>query len=365
MDYELKKDSELISVIVCTYNQQDTIGRTLDSILSQQCHLPIEIVIGEDGSDDDTLSVCLTYQQQHPEVIRILANQPRKGFVRNYFDCLRACRGKYIADCSGDDFWTDASKLEDESLILEQNPSIGIVHTDWQRFDVKTGEMKPLSNFCPPSLTLPNCSAANGQLPKGERTAKGFKVSPRGDLEGAILMPRERPAIHLCTSLYRADWIRQAMERYPRFFDPEAYRCEDIQIAFFMARMGDVAYIDRPTLAYSWGGNSVSNPDSEEKQFHFWANTTELSYELANTFLIKDPRLEGFFQSRLHKLLMHAFRSGKSSLRTEALRIQQVLRIKDNRQTLQSKILLLPIIWPIMRRVRNFIKEKKTTPASS
>ena len=333
-------DSELISVIVCTYNQQDTIGRTLDSILSQQCHLPIEIVIGEDGSDDDTLSVCLTYQQQHPEVIRILANQPRKGFVRNYFDCLRACRGKYIADCSGDDFWTDASKLEDESLILEQNPSIGIVHTDWQRFDVKTGE---LSSPSPPPYLPPR----------------------REEMIAAILIPRERPAIHLCTSLYRADWIRQAMERYPRFFDADAYRCEDIQIAFFMARMGDVAYIDRPTLAYSWGGNSVSNPASEEKQFHFWANTTQLSYELANTFLIEDPRLEGFFQSRLHKLLMHAFRSGKSSLRTEALRIQQVLRIKDNRQTFQSKILLLPLVWPIMRRVRNFIKEKKTAPASS
>ena len=336
MDYELKKDSELISVIVCTYNQQDTIGRTLDSILAQQCHLPIEIVIGEDGSDDDTLAVCRSYQQQHPEAIRILANQPRKGFVRNYFDCLRACRGKYIADCSGDDFWTDASKLEDESLILEQNPNIGIVHTDWQRFDVKTGEM---SSPSPKSMVNGQWSMVNGK-----------------EMLAAILMPSERPAIHLCTSLYRADWIRQAMERYPRFFDADTYRCEDIQISFFMARMGDVAYIDRPTLAYSWGGNSVSNPDSEEKQFHFWANTTQLSYELANTFLIKDPRLEGFFQSRLHKLLMHAFRSGKPSLRTEALRIQQVLRIKDNRQTRQSKFLLLPIVWPLMRRVRNVMK---------
>ena len=49
---------KLISVIVCTYNQQDTISRTLDSILAQRCHLPIEIVIGEDGSIDGTLAVC-------------------------------------------------------------------------------------------------------------------------------------------------------------------------------------------------------------------------------------------------------------------------------------------------------------------
>ena len=324
-------DSELISVIVCTYNQQDTIARTLDSILSQQCHLPLEIVIGEDCSEDDTLSVCRSYQQQHPSVVRILENRPRKGFVRNYFDCLRACRGKYLADCSGDDFWTDPSKLESESLILEQNPTIGIVHTDWQRFDVKTGE---LNSPGPPPFLPPR----------------------REEILAAILMPSERPAIHLCTSLYRADWIRQAMEQHPHFFDPDAFRCEDIQIAFFLARMGDVAYIDRPTLAYSWGGNSVSNPDSEERQFLFWANTTRLSHELASAFGVADPRLKAFFRARLHKLLMHAFRSGKPALRREALLMQRELGIKSDRHILHSKVLLLPLVWPLMRRVRNIVK---------
>ena len=88
---------ELISVIVCTYNQQDTIGRTLDSILSQECHLPFEIIIGEDCSTDNTLAICKQYGQKHPNVIRVIANPSNKGFVRNYFDCLRACKGKYIA----------------------------------------------------------------------------------------------------------------------------------------------------------------------------------------------------------------------------------------------------------------------------
>ena len=45
---------EMISVVVVTYNQEKTIGRTLDAILCQKCHLPIEIVIGEDGSTDGT-----------------------------------------------------------------------------------------------------------------------------------------------------------------------------------------------------------------------------------------------------------------------------------------------------------------------
>ena len=61
-----------ISVIVTTYNQEDTIGRTLNSILAQKCHLPIEIIIGEDCSTDNTRSVCENYAQRYPHIIRLM-----------------------------------------------------------------------------------------------------------------------------------------------------------------------------------------------------------------------------------------------------------------------------------------------------
>lgn len=321
---------DLISVIVCTYNQQNTIGRTLDSILSQVCHLPIEIVIGEDGSTDNTLDICRQYKQKHPDIIRILANDSNTGFVKNYFTCLRACQGKYIADCSGDDFWIDETKLEQESLIMEKNTNVGIVHTDWLRYDEKTGKMQ-----------FPSSSPIEGRW------------------EVAILMPRQRPAIHLCTSLYRNEWICQAMQDYPQFFNPDTYQCEDIQISFFLARMGDVAYINKPTLAYSCGQETISNPDSEEKQFMFWANVTRLSYDLANTFHISDDRLNDFFQARIHKLLMHAFRSGEASLRAEALRMQNEMNVSDTRQIRVARFLMFPGIWQIMRPLRYLIKNTK------
>lgn len=321
---------DLISVIICTYNQQDTIGRTLDSILSQECHLPVEIVVGEDRSTDNTLAICLEYQKRHPDTIRILANRQNKGFVRNYFDCLRACRGKYIADCSGDDFWIDNRKLEQESLILEQDEDVGIVHTDWLRYDEKTGKLSS---------------------PGGESGKMAL---------ADILMPKERPAIHLCTSLYRNDWIRQAMQDYPQFFDPDSYQCEDVQITFFLAKMGKVAYIDKPTLAYSCGSTTISNPDNEEKHFLFWANATILSFHLAQTFGIHDDKLDRFFQARIHKLLMHAFRSGEPSLKTRALQMQKEMNIANNRQIRFSKLLLLPGVWQTMLYFRNTVKSQKT-----
>ena len=60
-----------ISVVVCTYNQEDTIARTLDSILMQQCHLPYEIIIGEDCSTDNTLSICQQYAELQDYCLRL------------------------------------------------------------------------------------------------------------------------------------------------------------------------------------------------------------------------------------------------------------------------------------------------------
>lgn len=323
----------LISVIVCTYNQEATIARTLDSILAQECHLPFEIVIGEDGSTDNTLNICRQYEQKHPDIVRVLANSPNKGFVQNYLDCLRACRGKYIADCAGDDFWIDKNKLEEQSLLLENDESIGIVHTDWLRYDESTQEFSS-----PPKSKI------------REQKVSGQTLLP------SILMPEARPIIHLCTSLYRNDWTREAMRQYPQFFDPKRYQCEDVQIAFFLARIGNVAYLDKPTLAYSCGKSSISNPNSEKKQFAFWANATQLSYDLACSFGISNPQLEHFFQLRIHKLLMHAFRSGEKALRTKALQLQKEMHIRNYRQTRIAKVLTLPGIWQVMRLVRRIAK---------
>ena len=124
-----------ISVIVATYNQEETIARTLDSVLMQQCHVPIEIILGEDCSTDGTLAVCQHYANEHPDVIRLIANKQNKGLVDNYFDCILAAQGKYIADCAGDDFWTDPLKLEKEVCVMEQHPNVTMALTRWNWFN--------------------------------------------------------------------------------------------------------------------------------------------------------------------------------------------------------------------------------------
>lgn len=290
----------LISVIVCTYNQEDTIGRTLDSILNQDCRFPFEIVVGEDCSTDRTLAVCREYERRYPDRVRVIANNPNKGILDNYFDCLFECRGSYIADCAGDDFWIDSHKLQTECELLEVHPDVGIVHTNWQYYNEKDKTVKeaPCSLF-----------------------AEGI-VDGKEYLE-AILTQTCRPAIHLCTSMYRADWIRQAHNDHVDFFRNKIYPCEDVQVAFFLARMGKVAYLPQVTLNYSWGGESISNSVNMEKQYKFYSRATRLVYDLTQKEYTMTPRIYAFLQERFYGLMMFGFRARNKEMRDEALAMQK------------------------------------------
>jgi len=128
--------SPLISVVVICYNQEQTIGRALDSILNQKTTYSFEIIIGEDASpNDNTRAVCEEYVRKYPEKIRILPKASNKGLIRNYYDCLSECKGEFIATCTGDDWWHNADKLELQIEFLKANPSFGVVHTEADIYD--------------------------------------------------------------------------------------------------------------------------------------------------------------------------------------------------------------------------------------
>ena len=177
----------IISVIITTYNQESTIARTLDSVLAQRCQWPIEIVLGEDCSTDGTRDICRQYAEKHADTIRLFANERNKGVIDNYFDCLLQCKGKYIADCAGDDFWTDEHKLQKQLEVMEAHPEVTIAHTEWLYYDETTNA----TTTPPPAVFTRPLTDGKLMLP-------------------AIITQTNRPVVHLCTSLYRAETILKA-----------------------------------------------------------------------------------------------------------------------------------------------------------
>lgn len=121
-------EKPLVSVLVLAYNHEQFISQAIDSLVCQQTNFPYEIVIGEDCSLDSTRNVCLKYQKKYPDKIKILLQNKNKGLIGNFCDTLRTCRGKYIAECAGDDFWGDCHKLQKHVDYMEQNEDVMVTY---------------------------------------------------------------------------------------------------------------------------------------------------------------------------------------------------------------------------------------------
>ena len=118
--------SPLVSVAMTAFNSEKWIARALDSALLQSTNFPFEIVIGDDFSKDETLSIARSYQEQNPGVVRVLSRSENLGMQRNFYDTFEQCRGKYIAWLDADDYWTYPEKLAIQAHLLESDPSVNV-----------------------------------------------------------------------------------------------------------------------------------------------------------------------------------------------------------------------------------------------
>ena len=102
----------LVSVCMTTYNHEHYIAEAIESVITQRVNFALEIVIGEDCSTDNTLTICRDYQSRYPEIIRIVTSENNIGMHANYRRTIEACSGKYIAMLDGDDYFSDPDKLQ-------------------------------------------------------------------------------------------------------------------------------------------------------------------------------------------------------------------------------------------------------------
>jgi len=118
-----------LSVCMISYNHEKFIGKAIESVLMQKTTFPVELIISEDCSSDSTRNICIEYQRGNPDKIILLDSTKNLGMSRNFLRTLLACRGKYIALCEGDDFWTDPEKIQKQVTFLDNNPDFfGVFH---------------------------------------------------------------------------------------------------------------------------------------------------------------------------------------------------------------------------------------------
>jgi glycosyltransferase involved in cell wall biosynthesis len=125
-----------ISVLIVTFQHERYIAQCIESVLSQDVEADLEVLIGEDGSTDDTLRICLEFASD-PRV-RVFAHARAEPKIRiegyttgraNLLDLMARAKGDLVIRIDGDDHWNDKGKLRAQLKLLEENPTfMGCYH---------------------------------------------------------------------------------------------------------------------------------------------------------------------------------------------------------------------------------------------
>lgn len=200
-----------ISVVIPTWNRATVLGRALASVAAQSL-APVEIIVVDDGSRDQTASVV---RSDFPTVTYYYQDHAGVSAARNHG--IRRARSPWIAFLDSDDAWAP-NKLERQMRALEQNPRYRIVHTDeiWirdgHRINQKQKHRKSggwIFDQC-----LPLCA-----------------ISPSSVLIDAAVFPR---------------W---------GYFDEDLPACEDYDMWLRICARTPVLYVDEP-LVTKYGGHA-------------------------------------------------------------------------------------------------------------
>ncbi len=120
----------LLTVIILAYNHEKYIRKSIESVLRQKTKFKYQILIGEDNSTDNTLSIVKEYESKYPDKVKVIVQDPsKKIFIcgkptgrHNFLSLMKSIKTKYIGLIDGDDYWIDDFKLQKQIDLLEENP---------------------------------------------------------------------------------------------------------------------------------------------------------------------------------------------------------------------------------------------------
>lgn len=216
-DQDLNRpDTPLVSVILPVYNGESFVGQAIESALSQTWR-NLEIIVVDDGSTDQTLSVLEVYAARDPRVR--ITRQPNGGVARARNRGLAEARGEFIAPLDADDLW-EPTKIEQQvRRMIEAGAQTGLVYCWWVWID-ETGTV--------------------------------LDRSPRWRVEGDVVetLLQVNCTGNASVPLYRRRCIEQAGGYDETLEEQNARGCEDWDIALKVAALCRVAVVPALLVGY-------------------------------------------------------------------------------------------------------------------
>ena len=124
--------NDIVVSIRCTvYNHGLFLRDCLDGIVSQRTSFRFEAFVHDDASTDGSADIIREYAKQYPDIIiPYFESENQYSKKDGTFDIItynrKFLRGKYIAICEGDDYWTDSEKLQKQVDYMEAHPDCSL-----------------------------------------------------------------------------------------------------------------------------------------------------------------------------------------------------------------------------------------------
>lgn len=339
-DSDLLPEKPVVSVHMLAYNHGPYLAEAIEGVIAQKTDFPIELIIGEDCSTDNTRDIALDYQRRYPGLIRVIYSERNVGMHENYRRVIQACRGKYIAFCEGDDYWIRSDKLVRQISLFESDVNIGAVHTNFNHL-YEIGGAKLIKS---PARSLSSTAIPEGYILN--ELFENFSVSTC-----TVIIRRSLLLKHLVGPLCRDD-----------FFGA------DWPMIAFVAANAKISYINEPMSVYRSIENSAMNQGwsaALSRLRKIWVEQSEISRVL--------PVSKSAFFSWHCKyslaLAGYAFRARDALAFQEASQMQEKLGTNRGRRirnyvmhmAIKSKLLYRLIICYLnaKERLYRFVSYKK------
>jgi len=313
-----------VSICITTYNIVSYISQAIEGALMQKTSFPFEIVIGDDGSTDGTRDILLSYKEKYPDIVQLVLHDENIGVNRNDISVIERARGKYLAWCDGDDYWVDENKLQKQYEILENNPDVSLVHTDWIDYKEESRsyqEQKLIQN----------------ELEKNSFGKKCIEM----------LLLNQSSGCRYSSSMFRKKHFLKALELKPQLFLSN-HKCNDSAVFIAMYEYGRFYHLANSSTVYRIRKESLSMSQNKEKRYQYLFGCFRLDAIVIDYYQLSDEVKNIKFKSSLDELLKYSFFEFKSDLAREV-----IFKAKSMGYQLSNiqKILYLASINKIVRKM--------------
>ena len=291
-------DQLKLSVILITYNQADFIRETLETVLMQQTKFDFNVVIADDCSTDDTVSIIKEIEKQTEIPFVYLPNDHNLGIMQNYKRAFAACEAEYIAVMEGDDLWIDKYRLQKHVEFLDHH---GECAMSFNRYVVK--------NFEEGTITAQPEVSAEGGTPY-------FSYITGHDLAYNNLIG------NFSTSVYRTSVLKALPDQM------YSIKCYDWLTNIMVSKMGYIGYLYQTMSIYRVHSGGTWSRQSEKERIDSMIEAIDVydqytNYEFTAGFTAHKMRL----QSMLSAAVLQTEKVNKAKVRIKSL-LKKFYRIR-------------------------------------